>query len=233
MGAIKNMLHGFSHLFFPHTCAGCGSDYVLKEQVICLRCHQNLPLTKFEHYQNNPLEKIFFGRVDIRHAMSLIYFTKDSFIQNLLHQFKYQGKKEIGQSFGQMMGKAIIQSNRFQEIEAVVPLPLFPAKEKKRGYNQSTVLSEAIVDQLKLPLVKDAIIRNVATETQTHKTRIERWSNIEGKFELKNHEALINKHILLVDDVVTTGATLEACATELLKIPSVEVSIATMAFANM
>jgi ComF family protein len=233
MDSIKNMLHGFSHLFFPHTCAGCGSDYVLKGQVICLQCNQNLPLTKFENFHNNPLEKVFFGRVAIRHAMSLIYFTKDSFIQNLLHQFKYQGKKEIGQCFGQMMGRAIIQSNRFHDIETVVPLPLFPAKEKKRGYNQSTVLCEAIVGQLKLPLVKDAIIRNVDTETQTHKSRIERWRNIEGKFELKKQDPLINKHILLVDDVVTTGATLEACAAELLKIPKVEVSIATMAFANM
>ncbi len=229
MNVTRNIVHSFSHLFFPHSCLGCGDDIISQEQFLCIKCSQ-LPFTNFELHDNNQIEKIFWGRVQIHNATSLLHFTKDSVLQNLMHQFKYKGKKEIGFYFGKMMGSAISTSNRFKNIDALVALPLFSSKEKRRGYNQSTILCEGISEILKVPVLKNAIIRTTATETQTHKNRIERWQNIDGKFEIKDMASLQNQHILLVDDVTTTGATLEACASELLKAENIKVSIATLAY---
>jgi predicted amidophosphoribosyltransferase len=181
MNAAKNIVHSLSHLFFPHPCAGCGNDLITEEQFLCLQCINNLPLTGFELHDNNPVEKNFWGRVSISNAMSLLYFTKDSILQNLLHQFKYRGKKEIGSYFGRMMGSAISQSYRYKDIDALVPLPLFISKEKRRGYNQSTVLCDGIAEIMQVPVLKSSVIRITATETQTRKDRIERWQNINGK----------------------------------------------------
>jgi ComF family protein len=233
MNAAKNIVHSFSQLFFPHTCAGCGNDLITNNQFLCLHCIDQLPFTGFELHADNPVEKNFWGRVSIYHATSLLYFTKDSILQNLLHQFKYRGKKEIGFYFGKMMGNAILQSGRFQDIDALVPLPLFASKEKRRGYNQSTILCEGMAEVMQVPVLKNAVARTTATETQTHKDRIERWQNIKGKFELKDPQSLQNKHVFLVDDVVTTGATLEACVSELLQAKNIKVSIATLAYTSM
>ncbi|HLK30791.1 MAG TPA: phosphoribosyltransferase family protein [Puia sp.] len=229
MNPARDIVHSFSHLFFPHSCAGCGNDIISEGQILCIKCSSQLPLTGFELHDNNPIEKSFWGRVSINNGMSLLHFTKDSILQNLLHQFKYKGKKEIGFYFGKMMGNAILKSGRFKNIDALIALPLFASKEKRRGYNQSTVLCEGMSEILHIPILKNAVIRTTATETQTHKTRIERWQNIEGKFEIKNIPSLQNKHILLVDDVTTTGATLEACIIELLKAENIKLSIATLA----
>jgi ComF family protein len=233
MNEVKNIVHSFSHLFFPHTCAGCGNDLIAQEQLLCLQCISQLPFTGFEFHSENPIEKIFYGRVSIKKAMSLLYFTKDSSMQNLLHEFKYKGKKEIGYYFGRMMGKAIINSERFYDIDALVPLPLFASKEKRRGYNQSAIICNGITEILNIPVLNNAVIRTTSTETQTHKNRIERWQNIEGKFELIDPSSLTDKHILLIDDVLTTGATIEACVAALLQAPNAKVSIATLACASL
>lgn len=233
MNEVKNIVHSFSHLFFPHTCSGCGNDLIAQEQLLCLQCNNHLPFTGFEFHADNPIEKIFYGRVSIRKAMSLLYFTKDSSMQNLLHEFKYKGKKEIGYYFGRMMGNAMINAERFYDIDALVPLPLFASKEKRRGYNQSAIICNGIAETFKIPVLNNAVIRTTATETQTHKNRIERWQNIEGKFELRDPSSITDKHILLVDDVVTTGATIEACAAVLLQAPNTKVSIATLACASL
>jgi ComF family protein len=230
MNTIKNVVYSFSHLFFPHACAGCGNDLISQEQLLCLLCIEHLSFTGFESYADNPVEKNFWGRASINNAMSLLYFTKDSILQNILHQFKYKGKKEIGYYFGRMMGNALHKSERFKDIDAIIALPLFASKEKRRGYNQSAIICDGIAEILQAPVLKNAVIRTTATETQTHKSRIERWQNINGKFEVSNLYSLHNKHILLVDDVVTTGSTLEACATELLKAENAKVSIATLAY---
>jgi ComF family protein len=224
------MVHSFSHLFFPHTCAGCGSDLVGQPQLLCLECMSQLPFTDFTGHAGNPVEKIFHGRVPVEHAMSLLYFTKDAILQHLLHQFKYKGKKEIGLFFGRMMGAVILESTDYNGAEVLVPLPLFAAREKRRGYNQAAVLCEGIAEITGYPVLKHAVTRIMATETQTHKNRVERWQNIEGKFALTDPGALEDKHILLVDDVVTTGATLEACAAALLRNGGSKISIATLAY---
>jgi ComF family protein len=221
MPAVKEIRDALLHLFFPHTCTSCGNDIMRNESVLCMRCMDAMPETNFEQHPHNPVEKIFWGRLPLVSATAQFYFTKESLMQHLMHQFKYRGNKDLGLQFGRIMGVQVKKSGRF-ETDALVPLPLFPAKEKRRGYNQATVLCEGMAEIMNLPVLDKVIARPQHTETQTKKGRIERWKNMEGKFVLTDPDAIRNKHLLLVDDVVTTGATLEACGIELLKAGSVQ-----------
>ena len=232
MTQFKEIKESLLHLLFPHVCAGCGSDILSEQNVLCMRCMNAMPETNFELHAGNPVEKIFWGRLPLINATAQFYFTKESLMQHLMHQFKYKGNKELGKQLGRLMGNDLRQTNRFNNIDALIPLPLFPAKEKKRGYNQATVLCEGIAEIMDVEVLKDVIIRIQHTETQTKKGRMERWENMEGKFELVNPAKIQNKHVLLVDDVVTTGATLEACGQGLLKTENTKLSIATLCFAS-
>jgi ComF family protein len=188
-----------------------------------------MPLTGFENFPANPVEKIFWGRADIQAASAHLYFTSGSAIQNSLHLLKYKGKKEIGIYFGLQMGNALKQSRRFGNCDFIIPLPLSADREKKRGYNQAALIAEGISERLKIPVAGDAVFRVKKTETQTHKSRIERWKNMESTFEVRKPEMISGKHVLLVDDVITTGASLEACAQVLLDTPGLQLSIACLA----
>jgi len=227
--ALKDALF---HLLFPHVCAGCGTDILAEESMLCMRCIHAMPETKFELYVNNPIEKLFWGRLPITAACAHYYFTKESLMQQLMHEFKYKNNKALGIQLGRMMGEQLVKSGRFN-IDALIPLPLFPAKEKRRGYNQATLLCQGIAQILDLPVLQQSIIRTQHTDTQTKKGRIERWKNMEGKFELIDPSCVANKRILLVDDVVTTGATLEACGSELLKAENATISIATLCYTSL
>lgn len=229
---LQEPLRSLTNLFFPRLCTGCGNDLFGKEEVLCLACIDKLPVTNFHLHSNNPVEKIFWGRLPLVNASSYLYFTKDSLLQQLLHAFKYKGAKEIGLYFGRCMGKSLLQSNRFHHIDGLIPLPLHPKKERKRGYNQATVLCEGISEIIQVPVLRNSILRPSATQTQTHKNRIHRWENIEGKFLLSDSDSISNKHILLIDDVVTTGATLESCGQELLATEGLRLSIATLAYTS-
>jgi ComF family protein len=229
---LQYPFRSLTNLLFPKLCTGCGNDLFGGEEVLCLPCIDRLPLTNFHLHSNNPVERIFWGRLPLVSACSYLYFTKDSLIQHLLHAFKYRGVKEIGLFFGRCMGRSFLQSNRFNHIDALIPLPLHPKKERKRGYNQATVLCEGIAEILKVPVLNNTILRPHATQTQTHKNRMHRWENIEGKFSLSDPASVSNKHILLIDDVVTTGATLESCGQELLTTDGLRLSIATLAYTS-
>jgi len=228
---LKEIKDSFLHLLFPHVCTGCGSDILNEESVLCMRCMDAMPETNFEIHPNNPVEKTFWGRLPLAAATAQFYFTKESLMQHLMHQFKYKRNKELGLQLGRIMGEQIKRSGRF-EADALIPLPLFPAKEKRRGYNQATVLCEGMAETMNIPVLDKVIIRPQHTETQTKKGRIERWRNMEGKFILSDPEAIRNKHLLLVDDVVTTGATLEACGHELLQPEGIRLSVATLCVAS-
>jgi len=230
MEQLQTIWQHFSHLFFPHTCAGCGTDNLALQSPLCIHCLDQLPLTNFHLHAGNPAEKHFWGRLPVQAVSAFCHFTTGSLIQHLLHQLKYKGHKEAGYFLGSLMGHALRASVRFNTIEALVPLPLYAARERKRGYNQSQVLCTGIADVLQLPVLQGVVARLSATETQTRKSRMERWKNMEGKFELINPAAITGKHILLVDDVITTGATLEACGHELLKAGNIQLSIAALAY---
>lgn len=220
------------HFLYPHTCLGCGSDVIEKENFLCLNCINDLPHTNFALHANNPVEKLFWGRIPVSAAMSEFYFSKSSIIQNLIHEFKYRGNLKVGAILGKAMGKSILNSNRFKDVDIIVPLPLFTTKERKRGFNQSAILCEAIQEITNIPIEAKNVIRVAPTETQTKKGRVERWENVEHSFSVLNPEKLIGKHILLVDDVITTGATIEACGSQILKTDGVMLSIASLAFAT-
>lgn len=229
---FKDIKESLLHLIFPHVCEGCGTDILQVEHFLCIRCHADLPKTEFHLYPNNPIEKIFWGRLPVANATAQYYFTKGSKMQHLMHGLKYNGNKELGLYLGRLMGHAFAESNRFRFIDALVPLPLFPAKEQKRGYNQATVLCEGIAEVLEKPILKDVIIRTTHTDTQTKKNRIERWANMEGRFEVVKPGAIKDKHVLLIDDVITTGATLEACGASLVEAGNTQLSIATLCFSS-
>ena len=231
MISAKEIKDSFLHLLFPHICAGCGTDLLDKESMLCIRCIAGLPETNFSVHAGNPIEKMLWGRIPLAGATATYYFSKESLIQHLVHQFKYKGNKDLGLQLGRLLGKYLVQSDRFN-AEALVPLPLFEVKEKRRGYNQATVLCDGIAEIMKIPVLKNAVSRPQHTDTQTKKGRLERWQNMEGKFVLQDEKAIADKHLLLVDDVITTGATLEACGTELLKGSNVKLSIATLCVAS-
>ena len=231
MIAFKEIKESFLHLLFPHVCSGCGSDLLSEVSTLCMRCIDAMPETNFEIHPDNPVEKKFWGRLPLAGATAQYYFTKESLIQNLMHQVKYKGNKNLGLQLGRMMGNSLKRSGRFN-ADAMIPLPLFPAKEKRRGYNQATVLCDGMAEYLDIPVLKDVILRPQYTETQTKKGRIERWLNVEGKFVLAKPQAINGKHLLLVDDVVTTGATLEACGIELMKAENIRLSLATLCYAS-
>ena len=229
---LKHILSDTFHLFYPHTCTGCGSDLLHPSQLLCIRCISRLPHTGFAFHENNLIEKIFSGRLPARAAHSEFYFAKNELIQHLIHQLKYKNNREIGVYLGEMMGNTLIKSGRFAEIDNLIPLPLFAEKQFKRGYNQSEMICNGIHTSTMIPVMANNVSRQRATETQTRKHRSERWENVAGSFFIKDPSSLTDKRILLVDDVITTGATIEACGREILNIAGTTISIAALAHAS-
>lgn len=230
---VARWLQSITGLLYPNLCAVCGTPLVGGEEVMCTGCSYRMPKTRNWHDPENDVAKIFWGRVRLQHACAYLYFRKGSRYQKLLHKLKYAGRKEIGRYLGQQFAHELTAVVPFKDISAIVPVPLHPKKQKKRGYNQSEWISLGLSDVLNLPVVNDILKRAVYTETQTRKGRMERWENVSNVFEVDNQNGLPEgAHILLVDDVVTTGATLEACAQALVEKGNYRVSIATIAFAS-
>ena len=223
------MLSDFISLIFPRVCAACGNSLYKNEEVICTNCNYHLPKTNFHLQQENQLSKKFWGRIKIENAAAYYHFKKDSGVQHILHNLKYNGQKEVGTAVGKLYGKELLESVLFKTIDLIIPVPLHPKKKKKRGYNQSDFFAEGLSKSMSVEWSADTLLRNVANESQTKKTRFNRWQNVESIFQLKDENKIAGKHILLVDDVVTTGSTLEASAEELLKTDGTKISIATIA----
>lgn len=228
---LKTILGSTMHLLYPHVCKGCGSDLLEKDNQLCLTCIHDLPHTNFASLPNNPIEKYFWGRLNLTAACSQFYFSKTFLIQHLIHRLKYKGDTGIGHYLGGIMGETLLNSNRFADVDALIPLPLFAGKEHKRGYNQATIICNGMSSVMNLPVLPGAVVRQYATETQTRKHRTERWDNVKESFKVAKPAELNGKKLLLVDDVVTTGATLEACGNAILRSADASLSIATLAYA--
>jgi ComF family protein len=225
------LLNDFLGLIFPLSCAACGNVLLKNEKIICLSCNYHLPRTNFHFDQNNPVAVIFWGRVRIENATAFYFFNKASRFRRLIHELKYKGRKDIGIELGRIFGYEMMASGGFRLIDMVIPVPLHKKKQKKRGFNQSECIARGISEAMKRPLNNSSVIRSVHSSTQTRKTRYDRWLNVEGIFRVTDPQLLTGKHILLVDDVVTTGATIEACATAILEVEETKVSVAVLAVA--
>ncbi len=228
---VKNIYDSAVQLFYPHICTGCGSDLLEQDNLLCLKCVHDLPHTGFVDLPGNLVEKLFWGRLLIESGYSEFYFSKEFLVQQLIHQLKYNADTHIGSYLGELMGMTMLHSSRFNTIDGLIPLPLYADKERKRGYNQAAIICNGISSVMNVPVLNNYIIRRHATETQTRKHRTERWENVKGSFRLIKENELKNKHLLLVDDVITTGATLEACGSVILEAENVKLSIATLAYA--
>jgi ComF family protein len=212
-------------------CRSCYREISNREQYICFTCLTELPFTQFALSDNNPIDKNFYGRVPIEAAMSLLYFTPASMVQNLIHQVKYKGQEKLAIYLGKLMGRALLSAPRFHQIDLILPLPLFKNREKQRGYNQSALLGRGISEVTGIPVNEKVLKRVKSSSSQTRKSREERWENVEGLFTLSDPVPLENKSILLVDDVMTTGATLDACSSALQKVNGIKLYIGTLAYA--
>lgn len=222
--------HSLLHLLFPHVCKGCGTDLDSQAGSLCISCISSLPETGFFQAADNPVEKIFWGRLPLVAASAGYYFTKTSMIQKLMHGLKYHQEKDTGLQLGRLMGKSLSQSSRFNSVDILLPLPLFPRRERERGYNQSALLCEGISEITGIPVLTQTVTRDQSTDTQTKKGRVDRWQNMAGKFRVIDPGALFGKHVLLVDDIITTGATLEACGQALRQATALSISIATLCY---
>ena len=221
----------FVELLYPRLCLVCGDRLIDQEELVCLSCLHHIPRTRFHLEEDNPVAQLFYGRVHLEHATAFFYFRKGSRYQKILHHLKYKGLKELGELMGRQLGLDLLQSPHFSKVDAICPVPLHPKKEQKRGYNQSWWIAKGLAEQIQKPMADNHLERIAFSSTQTRKSRFERWENVEGIFKVKNPEELSGKHILLVDDVVTTGSTLEACASAMLSDDTVKVSIATLGVA--
>ena len=233
MKQLTQNINDFIELFFPSLCATCGNRLNAGEKFLCFDCWQDLPVTNFHINSENKVAQLFWGRVQIEAATSYYSYKKGSRYQKLIHFIKYKGMKELGLDIGQRFGFVLKESEGFRDIDTIIPVPLHPKKLKSRGYNQSEWIAKGISKSMEVPVSTDNLHRKVFTSTQTRKNRFERWQNVEDIFGTKDPTEFKGKHILLIDDVVTTGSTLEACAYQLIKIEDVKVSIATLAFADI
>jgi len=219
-------------LVYPNVCVTCGKSLPQGCRYLCPSCLYRLPRTHFHKDPDNPLAMVFWGRVRIEQAAAWFHYTKGSRYPQLIHAIKYSGRTGLGMTLGRLYG-AELKESPFAEARLIVPVPLHPRKQRKRGFNQSECIGRGLARALQIPLVTTNLWRTVNTKSQTRQTRLERWKNVENVFRLRDPEALQEKHVLLVDDVVTTGATLESCAGVLLGVPGTRVSIVALGYATL
>jgi ComF family protein len=232
MQALRTYLADFVSLIFPQLCPACHASLMANEDILCTDCLYNLPYTNFHQQPDNIVARQFWGKLNIEAAYALYYFNKGGKVQNMVHEFKYNGMHRIGNLLGNIAGKQLMQNPVFSTVDYIIPVPLHKKRLKTRGYNQSACFAEGLADKLNATIESDNLIRIIATKTQTHKSRFARFQNMQEVFAVAHPEILENKHILLVDDIITTGSTLEACGIELLKVPGLKLSIATIAYAE-
>ena len=219
-------------LFYPSVCAACGCSLYRWEKIVCTRCKAFLPQTGYALNEDNPLARMFYGKVRLKAVTACFFFSKEGKVQHLIHELKYKGNTDAGIFLGLELGKSIKEAPLFLGVDFLIPVPLHPKREKERGYNQSLVIARGISEMTGIPLGEKYLVRSVNTATQTHKSKEERWQNVKDIFELRHAEQLEGKYVLLVDDVLTTGATLEACALKLSSVPGITISCATAACAG-
>ena len=226
------MVINLLNLFFPKVCLGCQNHLTDNELHICTTCRHQLPLTNFHFEKSNAVHKMMYGRIKLEEATALLHFSKKGIVQQLMHNLKYRGHEVVGEFLGEWLGEALKNSEAYKAVDVVVPVPLHKSRQKQRGYNQVDKFGKALAMALDADFNSSTLIKVSATKTQVFKDRLKRSSAIEANFTISEKESLKHKHILLVDDIITTGATIEACANALFEIEGLKLSLATMAITD-
>lgn len=230
---MNTWFHSFWSLLFPRCCVVCGSPLSRGEECLCTCCNINLPRTGFHLRKDNPVECLFWGRIPgLKRASSFLFYRKGSDFRRILHLLKYGGYKELGEVMGRYMAAELSSGGFFDGVDMIIPVPLHRKKQKLRGYNQSEWIARGIASVTGIPLCAECMIREKNTETQTRKSTFERWENVEGIFRLCDTVHFEGKHVLLVDDVLTTGATTVACASVFARVSGIRISVLTLAVAE-
>lgn len=222
----------FVRLFFPRTCVVCGGGLGEKEDFICINCQAHLPRVSDCVSEESEVSRLFWGKVPLIRVASYFYYTKGSDYCHILHQLKYNNNKEIGEMMGRYMATEMLSSSFFDGIDLIIPVPLHKKKQRSRGYNQCEWIAKGISMVTKIPINTSGMVREVHNSTQTKKSSYERWENVQDVFVVASPGDFVGKHVLLIDDVLTTGATLCSCALVLKKLDGVEVSVLTLAVAG-
>ena len=226
------LINDFMSLIYPRQCEACGNNLFRHEKYICNYCKINLPKSNYHHARDTELARVFYGRVPFENALCFYVFEKSGKVQKLLHAIKYQNQTSLAEFLGKQYALDLLKFNTLSGVDVIVPIPLHKNKLKARGFNQSEVFAKGLSKELNILMDTKSMIRRVETETQTRKKKFERWENVKGIFELTDKNYLINKHVLLVDDVITTGATLEAAWECLKEVEGIKISVAAIAFAS-
>ena len=231
MGYIFDLWDDLLSLIFPRLCYACGNHLLRNEKIICTECYILIPRTGYHLQEENPVEQLFWGRCKLERAAAFSYYTRESRIRSLIHNLKYKGIREIGFELGRIYGLTLSGSGFLEGIDLIVPVPLHDSKKRARGFNQSDLISDGLSEATGLPVGFRILERLSRSATQTRRSRYERWVNVEGIFSVTDTSSVRGKHILLVDDVITTGSTIESCTLELLRTEGVKVSAVALAVA--
>ena len=229
---IRNVFQSILGLTFPHLCLACGKDSIPDHEILCLSCTYFLPKSKQHLYPENRFKDRFWGRLSIQGAGAYMYYSKEGSSQKLLRKLKYQGYRQIGIELGRQYGRLLKSAPLFSGIDLIIPIPLHPRKLRKRGFNQSDAFAKGLSESMEIPWNANGLIRTLETPSQTTKSRMERFANVEHAFQIPTPDLLRGKHILLVDDVLTTGATLEAAGRKILDVSGTTLSMSCIAMAE-
>jgi ComF family protein len=223
---FKNLIN----LFFPKVCVGCKNVLIQQEKVICIHCLHELPVTNLHVNDSKLISKVFYGTINLQHATALFYYPKKGVVRQMIHHLKYKNQEKISSYLGKWLGLELKNCGYYNTIDVVIPVPLHKKRMRERGYNQVEGFAKELALSLNANFNDTTLMRNKNTSTQTVKNRLTRWKNVQTIFEVTDVNTLKGKHILLVDDVITTGATVKSCVQELNKIKGVNISLAVMAY---
>jgi len=227
---IRTYLHNFINLFYPEYCAGCGKILIRSEAALCFSCQHDLPHAHIHDERDNQIERLFWGRADVQLATAFLRMSKEGLVQRIIHELKYRENQDIGKQLGKMFALELLKSERLNSVDVLIPVPLHPKKQKMRGYNQSLCIVQGMQEILGCSIDSTTLFRTRYTESQTRKHRYQRWQNVSDLFAVRQPETLKGKEVMLIDDIITTGSTVEACVHALKKIPEVRISVGAIAY---
>jgi ComF family protein len=227
---IKTVLEDLISVFYPRVCAACENILDKDEEVLCLECCYSLPETNFHLHKGNQLEQLFWGKINIESAAAYLYYSKTGKAQKIIHNLKYHGHKQVGLFLGKEYGKILKDIDDFKYVDIIIPVPLHQKKERQRGYNQSEYFAKGLSEAMNKPVDFKSLMRIIDTKSQTKLKGYEKYLNVKGAFKTINADTLQDKHVLLVDDVITKGSTIEESANALSGIQGIKISVAAIAF---